>query len=130
MTNGFSSTKQHSPGINTGFYVTPTISSASIAVGFLFAIPNDDANRDPRTVTLEETNATSTADFHFGTNWILIYSDSIGISASTPPGRLTYVSQQYFSNTIAFRSYRLLVTSERGTENLVQYAEAHIIGYI
>ncbi|CAF3125129.1 unnamed protein product [Rotaria sp. Silwood2] len=117
-------------GINTGFYVTPTRSNASIAVGLLFATANDSPNRDPITVTLEGTNATTTAAFNSGTSWTLIYNGSTGISSSTDPGRQIYVSQQIFSNTIAFRSYRLLVTSKRGTDNSVQYAEAHIVGYI
>ncbi|CAF2972703.1 unnamed protein product [Rotaria sp. Silwood2] len=117
-------------GINTGFYVTPTRSNASIAFGLLFATANDSPNRDPITVTLEGTNATTTAAFNSGTSWTLIYNGSTGISSSTDPGRQIYVSQQIFSNTIAFRSYRLLVTSKRGTDNSVQYAEAHIVGYI
>ncbi|CAF4867295.1 unnamed protein product, partial [Rotaria sp. Silwood1] len=118
------------PGIDTGFYVTPTISNASVAVGILFATGNDDANRDPITVTLEGTNVTSTTNLNSGTSWTLIYNGSTGISASTDPDRSTYVSEQHFSNTIAFRSYRLLITSKRGSANSVQYAEAHIIGYI
>ncbi|CAF3877715.1 unnamed protein product, partial [Rotaria sp. Silwood1] len=119
-----------SPGINTGFYVTPTISSASVAVGLRFATAGDTPNRDPITVTLEGTNATGTTALNLGSSWTLIYSGSTGISSSTDPGRQTYVSQQSFSNTIAFKSYRLLITSKRGTDNSVQYAEAHIIGYI
>ncbi|CAF1296154.1 unnamed protein product [Rotaria sordida] len=118
-----------SPGINTGFYVTPTISSASVAVRLLFATAGDTPNRDPITVTLEGTNATGTTALNLG-SWTLIYSGSTGISSSTDPGRQTYVSEQSFTNTIAFRSYRLLITSKRGTGNSVSYAEAHIIGYI
>ncbi|CAF4086126.1 unnamed protein product [Rotaria sordida] len=117
-------------GINTGFYVTPTISNASVAIGLLFATAEDFPNRDPITVTLEGTNATGTTALDLGSSWTLIYSGSTGISSSTDPGRQTYVSQQNFSNTIAFKSYRLLITSKRGTENSAQYAEAHIIGYI
>ncbi|CAF1416924.1 unnamed protein product [Rotaria sordida] len=117
-------------GINTGFYVTPTISNASVAIGLLFATAADSPSRDPITVTLEGTNATGTTALDLGSSWTLIYSGSTGISSSTDPGRQTYVSQQNFSNTIAFESYRLLITSKRGTANSAQYAEAHIIGYI
>ncbi|CAF1125743.1 unnamed protein product [Rotaria sordida] len=106
------------------------MSTASLDVDLLFATANDDANRDPIIVTLEEKNATSATDLYSGTSWTLIDGGSTGISASTYSNRLTYVSQQHFSNTIAFRSYRLLVISLLRNENSVQYAEAHIIGYI
>ena len=36
--------------------------------------------------------------------------------------------QQNFANTIPFRSYRLLITSQRADAWAVQYAEAEIIG--
>jgi hypothetical protein len=117
-------------GIDTGFYVTPATSSISVAVGLLFATANDSPNRDPITVTLEGTNETSTAALNSGSSWTLIYSGATGINASVDPGRLTYVTQQNFSNTIAFSSYRLLVTSKRNTSNSVQYSEACIMGYI
>ncbi|CAF3096525.1 unnamed protein product [Rotaria sp. Silwood2] len=48
----------NSPGVNTGFYVTPTIGNDSVAVALLFATANDYPSRDPIKVTLEETNAT------------------------------------------------------------------------
>lgn len=117
-------------GIDTGYYITPSISNISVAVGLLFATADDSPNRDPITVTLEGSNATSTAALNSGSSWILIYNGSTGISPSIDPGRLTYVPQQNFFNTLAFSSYRLLITSKRGTDNSVQYSEAHIIGYI
>ncbi|CAF1371552.1 unnamed protein product, partial [Rotaria sordida] len=118
----------YQPGINTGFYVSPVSSTASIAFGLLFATANDVPDRDPITVTLEGTNATSLAALYLGSSWTLIYSGPTGISATTDPGRQVYVSQQNFSNTLVFRSYRLLVTSQRGNTNCVQYSEAQIIG--
>ncbi|CAF1391110.1 unnamed protein product [Adineta steineri] len=45
------------PGVDTGFYVTPTISNNSIATALLFATANDSPNRDPITVTLEGSNS-------------------------------------------------------------------------
>ncbi len=41
----------------------------------------------------------------------------------------TSVIQQNFSNTIAYRSYRLLVTSQRSLTDVVQYCESQILGY-
>ncbi|CAF1370338.1 unnamed protein product, partial [Rotaria sordida] len=118
----------YQPGINTGFYVSPVSSTASIAIGLLFGTANDVPDRDPITVTLEGTNVTSLAALYLGSSWTLIYSGPTGISAITDPGRQVYVSQQNFSNTLVFRSYRLLVTSQRGNTNCVQYSEAQIIG--
>ncbi|CAF1478968.1 unnamed protein product, partial [Rotaria sordida] len=118
------------PGINTGFYITPTISNATVAIGLLFATSNDFPTRDPTTVTLEGTNETSTTALNSGASWTLIYNGSTGIDSYIDSNRLTYVSRQNFSNTMAFSSYRLLVTAKRGVSNSVQYAEAHIMGYI
>ncbi|CAF1129246.1 unnamed protein product [Rotaria sordida] len=126
-----SSCSSSSPaGIDTGFYITPAISNTTIALGLLFATANDSPDRDPITVTLEGTNATSSVGLNSGASWTLIYNGSTGIDPSIDPGRNTYLSQQNFSNTIAFSSYRLLVTSKRGSGNAVQYSEAQIMGYI
>jgi hypothetical protein len=115
------------PGVGTGFYVTPSISNASIAISLLFATANDAPNRDPITVTLEGSNVNA---LDVGSSWTLIYNGSTGISLTVDPGRTQYVARQNFSNTIAYRSYRLLVTSHRGPEWGLQYSEAQIIGYI
>ena len=114
-------------GIGTGFYVTPNISNASIAIALRFATGNDEPDRDPLTVTLEGTNSTA---LDLGTGWGLLYNGSTGINPTADPGRKTFVPQQNFSNSIAYRSYRLLVTSQRNAAWCVQYAESQIIGYI
>ncbi|CAF3856426.1 unnamed protein product [Rotaria sordida] len=117
------------PGATTGFYVTPQISNASVAVGVLFATANDYSNRDPVSITLEGTNATGSA-LSIGSSWTLIYSGSTGINATVDPGRYTYGVQQTFLNTIPYSSYRILVTAQRANGSGVQYSEAHILGYI
>lgn len=117
------------PGVNTGFYVTPTISSATIASALRFATANDFPTRDPITVTLEGTNVTTVAALNLGSSWTLIYSGPTGIHPTIVPSRSTYVAQQNFSNTIAYRSYRLLVTSQRNLSDCVQYSESLILGY-
>jgi hypothetical protein len=120
-------TMADAPGVGTGFYITPAISNASIAVSLRFATGNDFSNRDPLTVTLEGTNHNTLDD---GSSWVLIYNGLTGINSTGDPGRQQYVPQQTFSNTIAYKSYRLLVTSQRGPEHGVQYSEFQIIGYI
>ncbi|CAF3738117.1 unnamed protein product [Rotaria sp. Silwood1] len=84
----------NNPGVNTGFFVTPTISTASVAVALLFATANDFPNRDPLTVTLEGTNATNVGALHLGSSWTLIYSGPTGIDSATAPARNTYMQQQ------------------------------------
>jgi hypothetical protein len=120
----------YQPGLNTGFYVSPVFSTASIALALLFATANDVPDRDPITVTLEGTNVTNAVSFNLGSSWTLLYSGPTGINATVDPGRLTFVAQQNFANTLAFRSYRLLVTSQRGNTSCVQYSEAQILGYL
>jgi len=112
-------------GVGTGFYVTPSISNASLVVALRFATGNDLEQRDPLTVTLEGTNSTS---LDIGSSWTLIYNGSTGLESD--PGRKSYGVQQNFTNTIRCASYRLLVTSQRGMHIGVQYSEVEIIGYI
>ncbi|CAF1659841.1 unnamed protein product [Adineta ricciae] len=118
------------PGVGTGFFVTPSISNATIARSILFATANDFAHRDPLTVTLEGSNATTNVTLHLGSSWTLIYNGSTGIDCSKDPGRSRYVTQQNFPNTKIFASYRLLITSQRSLSDGVQYSEAQILGYV
>ncbi len=124
--NGSGGVIMPQPGINTGFYVTPSISNASIACGLLFATGNDSPPRDPITVTLEGTNSTA---LNSSVSWTLIYNGPTGIDSLIIPNRSTYVPLQVFSNTIAYQSYRLLITSQRGNDDSVQYGESQIMGY-
>jgi len=96
--------------------------------GLHFTTANDAANRDPITVTLEGSNETSIDMLQMASSWTLIYNGSTGISATVDPGRNTYVTPQNFTNTKAFVSYRLLVTSQRGADIGTQYSEAQILG--
>jgi hypothetical protein len=118
------------PGLNTGFYITPTASNASVARALRFGTANDSPYRDPITVTFEGSNASSVGALDLGSSWTLIYNGPTGISPVIDPGRSIYVTQQDFSNTIAYAYYRLLVTSKRGSDNSVQYSEVQIIGYV
>jgi hypothetical protein len=116
------------PGIGTGFLVIPSVSNSTLACGLLFTTANDNSYRDPITVTLEGSNATSLTELHLDSSWTLIYNGSTGIDANN--SRKTNGTQQNFQNAKRFASYRLLITSKRGVGDAVQYSEARIMGYI
>lgn len=115
-------------GLNTGYYVIPRVGS-SIATGIIFTTANDSPNRDPTRITLEGSNDGCTR-LQVSGRWTLIYAGLSGISATNDPGRQQNGTLVTFNNTIPYMSYRLLITSKRGSENSVQYSEARIMGYI
>lgn len=115
-------------GVNSGFYLTPVIGS-SVATGIVFTTANDSPDRDPTMVTLEGSNS-ATSELPSGHSWTLIYSGSSGISATTDPGRNTKCQLQLFNNSIAYKSYRLLITDKRASGISVQYSEVAILGYV
>ena len=115
-------------GLNSGFYLTPLIGS-SVATGVVFNTANDSPDRDPTMITLEGSND-ATSELPSGHSWTLIYAGSSGISATIDPGRNTKCQLQVFNNSIAYKSYRLLITDKRGYGNSVQYSELAILGYV
>jgi hypothetical protein len=112
------------PGINTGFYVTPS-AGASIVVGLHFATANDSPNRDPMAFTLEGTNSNPATAI----DWALIASGNTGLA--TDPGRNTWEDasvEPTFANSTAYTSYRLLFTGVRGTgQNSLQFGEVELL---
>lgn len=125
--NGSFTANLLNPGANTGFFVIPSVSNASLAVAVRFATANDYPNRDPITITLEGSNESNTTALHLGSSWTLIYNGSTGLLPVN--ARRTYGVQQNFSNTQRFRSYRLLITTQRDLTDCVQYSESVIIGH-
>ena len=112
-------------GLNTGLYVTP-IQGPTLLKAFQFTTAGDAPERDPLTITIEGSNATSSA-LMLGTSWSLIYNASSGLD--TDPGRRANGSRQYIlSNTIWYTSYRILVTKKRNESNSNQYAEIQLLG--
>ncbi|MFO0897384.1 MAG: dockerin type I domain-containing protein [Pirellulales bacterium] len=111
-------------GVGTGFYVTPVFGN-SVATGFRFITGNDVPERDPTNITVEGSNATGD-DLKLGVNWSLIYSGSSGLTAD--PGRHGSGKEVDFGNAARFTSYRVLVTSQRGLANSVQYSEFQLYG--
>ncbi|CAF3600342.1 unnamed protein product [Rotaria sp. Silwood1] len=124
--NGPQSVSSATKGVGTGFIVTPRY-GLSIVTGFQFATGNDRPQRDPLTITLECTNVTQD-DRLIGKNWKLIYTGETGLK--TDPGRSRFGQRQTFNNTIAAKSYRLIVTSQRLPEYSIQYSEAHLYGNV
>jgi hypothetical protein len=113
-------------GINTGFYIRPR-QNLSLVTSFQFATAVDSNNRDPLTMTLEGTNVTGTS-VSLGNSWTLIYNGVTG--CTTDPGRSAYCLVQNITNTIYYLGYRVLILSQRGVDDSVQYSEMHLFGYL
>ena len=113
-------------GLNTGFYVTP-LQGPTLLKAFQFTTAGDAPERDPTWITIEGSNATSSA-LMYGTSWSLIYDASSGLDAN--PGRRGNGSIQcILSNTIWYTSYRVLVKQKRNDSNSVHYDEIRLLGY-
>ena len=103
---------------------------ACVVTGIQFAMANDGPKRDPITMTLEGSNITNTSLLSTGSSWTLIYSGPTGISNITTPPRSTYADVQNFTNVLRFKSYRFIMTTQRGMDTNLQYSEAHLLGYV
>ncbi len=117
----YSSTK----GVETGFYITPVV-GLSILREFRVATAEDRPLRDPLSVTIECSNSTGSS-LTYGFSWILIYSGPTGLLSD--PGRTQFGTSQLLNNNNACTSYRVLVSSQRGSDNAVQYSEFHLFGW-
>jgi hypothetical protein len=122
--NGPSNVSNTTKGVGTGFIVTPAI-GPSIVTAIQVATANDSPNRDPLTVSIEGTNATN--NLNAGSVWSLI-ADNVNLGINTDPGRQMFGPEIAFANTTAYRSYRIIVKSQRGSDNGVQYSEMNLIG--
>ena len=122
--NGNSSTQSPTKGVGSGFYVTPAL-GPSIVTGVQVATGPNYPNRDPLTVSIEGTNATG--NFDAGATWTLI-ANNVDLGIDTDPGRGVYGPQIRFTNTTPYRSYRVIIESQRGSEYAVQYAEMNLLG--
>ncbi|CAF0997199.1 unnamed protein product [Adineta steineri] len=113
-------------GTNTGFYVT-LARGASLLLAIQFCAAPDIPLRDPITITVEGSNETSSA-LNLGSSWTLIYSGSSGLD--TDLGRYNCgILESISNNGIWYNSYRLLVTSIRGSATSTQYSEVRLFGY-
>jgi hypothetical protein len=123
--NGNSSTSSATKGVGTGFYVTPAV-GPTVVTGIQVATGNDHPNRDPLTVAIEGTDAASNLDT--GANWSFIAQVNLGID--TDPGRQTFGPLIQFANTTPYRTYRVTVLSQRGSDNSVHYSEMKLAGTV
>ncbi len=121
---GGGSVSTGSKGVGTGFYATPSLTD-TIVDSLRFTAANDAVDRDPLTITLEGSNG---GDLSLGTSWTLIYAGATGLA--TDPGRNTAGPLVSFTNAVAYDSYRVLVTSQRGVANSTQYAEVQLYGVV
>lgn len=124
--NCSSSANQIDCGTNTGFYVTPR-KGPTLLLAIQFTTAFDYPSRDPLSITVEGSNATS-SELMLGTSWSLIYTVLTGLDDD--PGRqIDGLFQCLPINTIWYTSYRILVTSKRDTSSCVQYSEVKLFGY-
>ncbi|CAF1392532.1 unnamed protein product [Didymodactylos carnosus] len=113
-------------GVGTGFVVVLS-SGLSVLTGVQFATGSNMAAKDPLTITIECSNATTSLEN--GIQWRLIYEGSNGCGAQQNIGRQIYCPIQDIQTNVSCRSYRLLIQSQRGIATNIQYSEAHLLGY-
>jgi hypothetical protein len=123
--NGDSGVQSATKGVGTGFYVTPAF-GASKLTGVRLSTANDAANRDPLTISIEGTNATGAA-LDLGSSYTLINS-LVDLGVGTDPGRSTAGPLVGVTSATAYSTYRVIVQSQRGSENSVQYSELNLFG--
>jgi hypothetical protein len=111
-------------GLNSGFCLGLS-SGPSVLHGFIFTTSNGDTNSDPLNITIEGTNDNN---LNLGASWHLIYSGRCGLDSD--PGRLADGTYQATSNSVAYKSYRILITSKRGSSSdCVSYGRVKLYGY-
>lgn len=113
-------------GTKTGFYVTLQ-GGAVVVHSFRFCTGNDFPERDPMTLTVEGSNSTGAA-LNLGSSWTLLYNGLSGLSID--PGRNSLGQTVAIpSNTVAYLSYRILISSKRAANYVCQYSELQLFGY-
>jgi hypothetical protein len=122
--NGSSSISSASKGVGTGLIVTPAL-GPSVVTGIQVATAADTPTRDPLRVSIEGTNAMTNLDS--GSSWTLI-ADNVNLGIDADPGRQMFGPVAAFANTTAYRSYRVIVKAQRGSDTAVQYAEMNLVG--
>ena len=131
LLDGIPATKFCTPGSddysgnNTGFYIT--LSAASKVTAIQFATANDEPARDPKTITIEGSNATG-SDLLLGSSWTSLYSDVSGLADTWD--RLVWGNTVTFSNAGEYTSYRVLVSETRNIGPLMQISEVALYSAI
>lgn len=113
-------------GQNTGLYITLKNRSIIMAA-FYFVASFESVLRDPLMITIEGSNLNGSA-LTYGSSWTLIYNGSSGLNVD--PGRgLPGILQLVTNITIRYPSYRLLITTKRGSHPCTSYSEFVMMGY-
>ncbi|CAF3733858.1 unnamed protein product [Adineta steineri] len=113
-------------GEKTGFYLTMN-GGSKILAGFQMSSSSVTWSRvrDPMVITIEGSNLNGSA-LTLGSSWALIYNGSAGFI--TDPGRAASGILQSISNpSIAFASYRLLVTLKEGGDSCPSFSELQFV---
>ena len=108
-----------SPGINTGFLVTPK-ANVKVVTAVQLATANDSEERDPTSITIEGSDADNAVKAP-GLDFTLVYSGPSGLSGVLERNHWGQVMT--FTNTHAYKSYRVLITAVRGEATGTQYSE-------
>jgi hypothetical protein len=111
-----------SPGINTGFVVSPA-SGAAVVTGLQMATANDGPERDPLRITIEGSNDPR-ATGPQGKGFTLLYEGPTGLD--NDPGRNQWGQAIGFKNATAYKTYRVLVTATRSEGDATQYSEVRL----
>ncbi|CAF0754973.1 unnamed protein product [Adineta steineri] len=123
--NSYSSLK----GVGTGFVIIPQSGNVSVLQAFQFGTGGDNPTRDPITITIEGSQSSNSTYLLLGSAWSLIYYGWTGINLNNDPGRTVYGDLQTISQASAYRAYRILIASQRGSDDCVQYSEVRLLGY-
>jgi len=113
-------------GVNTGFVITPAVGS-SVINAIQIASGNDMPTRDPLTITVEGSNAAN-ADQAGGNGYTLLYEGQAGLLRNS--SRNSWGLYANFTNTTAYKSYRVLVTGTVGGTSAdgAQWSEVRLFG--
>ncbi|CAF1152345.1 unnamed protein product [Adineta steineri] len=116
-------------GVGTGFVIIPQSGNFSVLQAFRFGTADDTPTRDPITITIEGSQSSNSTYLLLGSAWSLIYYGWTGINLNNDPGRNVYGDLQTISQASAYRAYRILIASQRGSADSVQYSEVRLLGY-
>jgi alpha-L-fucosidase len=113
----------NAPGVNSGLVITPKV-GASVVTAVQFTTADDTPDRDPMTFTLEGSNDDHAAS-EGAANFSLIYEGTTRLDSDPDRGSVGEVVK--FTNTIAYKTYRILITNTRSkSTNAVQYGEVQL----
>ena len=113
-------------GLQTGFTLTLQ-RGATVIKALRFCTGNDHSPRDPSTMTLEGSNQNGST-LLLGSSWTLIYNGTTGLDVDPGRGNLG-MTQTFYSNAIAYSSYRILITMIRGSDVATQYSELQLFAF-